>query len=330
MDRETETILIVDDNPQNIVILEMHISNLGYNVVKAQSGKKALNYIYSEPIDLVLLDVMMPELDGYEVCKRIKNKDETRFIPVIMVSALKDVEDRIKGIEAGADDFLSKPYNKIELQTRIKSLLKVKRLNEELEQTRNVIYSLATALEANDPYTHGHSNRVSNLSVEIAKLIGLSKKEQKTIKEASILHDIGKIGINVSIIHKPGPLTQEEYSVIKEHPVIGEKICSHLKFAQPMIPVIRHHHERIDGKGYPDGLKGEEIPLHAKIVAVADAYDAFTSKRPYRKELSSEETFSIIREEAIKGRWDRDIVESLYSIVTKGFGEFESAGITIK
>ncbi len=312
-----ERILIVDDIPQNLILLETHLSNQGYEVIKARSGKEALEKIKEDSIDLVLLDVMMPGMDGYEVCRKIKEDEDTRIIPVVMVTALKDVEDKIKGIEAGADDFISKPYNKLELLTRVRSLLRVKKLNEELEKAQNVLYSLATALEVNDPYTHGHSERVSRLALKIAKLMKLPPKEQELIKRASLLHDIGKIGVNITVIHKPGPLTEEEFEIVKAHPVIGEKICSPLKFAQPMIPIIKYHHERLDGRGYPEGLKGEEIPLGARIVAVADAYDAFTSRRPYRAAVSRKDAISILRTESKEGRWDREVVEVLCRILAE-------------
>ncbi len=312
-----ERILIVDDIPQNLILLETHLSNQGYEVIKARSGKEALEKVKEDSIDLVLLDVMMPGMDGYEVCRKIKEDEDTRIIPVVMVTALKDVEDKIKGIEAGADDFISKPYNKLELLTRVRSLLRVKKLNEELEKAQNVLYSLATALEVNDPYTHGHSERVSRLALKIAKLMKLPPKEQELIKRASLLHDIGKIGVNITVIHKPGPLTEEEFEIVKAHPVIGEKICSPLKFAQPMIPIIKYHHERLDGRGYPEGLKGEEIPLGARIVAVADAYDAFTSRRPYRAAVSRKDAISILRTESKEGRWDREVVEVLCRILAE-------------
>lgn len=310
-----DRVLIVDDNIQNLALLEAHLSSQGYKVIKARNGVEALEKVRSESIDLVILDIMMPGMDGYEVCRKIKEDEETRIIPVVMVTALQEVKDRIEGIEAGADDFISKPYNKLELFTRVKSLLKVKRLNEELERAQNVLYSLATALEVNDPYTYGHSERVSELSAKVARKIGLPLKEQELIKRASLLHDIGKIGINISVIHKPGPLTEEEFAIVKAHPVIGEKICSPLKFTQPMIPIIKYHHERLDGRGYPEGLKGDEIPLGARIVAVVDAYDAFTSRRPYRSAIPSEGAISILRAESKEGRWDKEVVEILSEVI---------------
>ncbi len=313
-----ERVLIVDDNVQNLILLETHLSNQGYEVVTARNGMEALEKIRKDSIDLVLLDVMMPGMDGYEVCRRIKENEETRIIPVVMVTALKEMEDKIRGIEAGADDFLSKPYNKLELLTRVKSLLRVKKLNEELERAQNVLYSLATAIEVNDPYTHGHSERVSELSGKVAERMGLPPKEQELIRRASLLHDIGKIGINVSVIHKPGPLTEDEFAIVKTHPIIGEKICSPLRFARPMIPIIKYHHERLDGKGYPEGLKGDKIPIGARIVAVVDAYDAFTSRRPYRSAISSEDALAILRAESREGRWDRDVVDVLCEIVEEG------------
>src|SRR3989338_780365 len=242
-------ILVVDDNRGNVELLEALLSSMGYNIFKAYNGEDALKMTEEVFPHVILLDIRMPGMDGYEVCKRLKEKDTTRFIPVIMVTALSGIDDKIKGIEAGADDFISKPIQKIELLARVKSLVRVKNLFGELEDARDVIFSLAIALEFNDPYTHGHSHRVSEKAVRLAGFLCLSQQEQNNIRDAGLLHDIGKIAVDKDVLNKPGVLNGKEYEHVKQHPAAGEKICSPLKFAKPSLPIIRSHHERFNGTG---------------------------------------------------------------------------------
>lgn len=308
-------ILVVDDNHSNVELLEALLSSRGYNILKAYNGEDALTLVETVRPHIVLLDVMMPHMDGYEVCRRLKGKDTTRFIPVIMLTALSDIDDKIKGIEAGADDFISKPFQRPELLARVKSLVRVKNLLEELEDARNVIFSLATVLDVNDPYTHGHSRRVSDIAVKLSGFLGLSPQEQNNIRDAGFLHDIGKIATDKDVLHKPGALNGKEYEHVKQHPVVGEKICSPLKFAKPLLPMIRSHHERFNGTGYPDGLAGADIPLGARIIGIVDLYDALTSARPYRRGMPQEVALEVMKLEAGKGYWDREILMPFVDIV---------------
>src|SRR3989338_205942 len=303
-------IMVVDDNYSNVELLDALLSSRGYNVLKAYNVEDALKLAEDVRPHLILLDVMMPKMDGYEVCKRVKTSDVTKFIPVIMLTALSSVEDKVKGIEAGADDFISKPFQKPELLARVRSLVRVKNLLGELEDARNVIFSLAIALEFNDPYTHGHSHRVSAMAVKLAGFLGLSQQEQDNIRDAGFLHDIGKIATDKDVLHKPGALNGKEYEHVKQHPVVGEKICSPLKFAKPLLPIIRNHHERFNGTGYPDGLTRDNIPLGARIIGIADIYDALTSVRPYRRGMPREVTLEVMKLEAGKGCWDREIFKA--------------------
>src|SRR3990167_6946655 len=210
-------IMVVDDNHGNVELLEALLSSRGYNVFKAYNGEDALKMVEEVSPYVILLDVMMPKMDGYEVCRRLKEKDSTRFIPVIMLTALSGIDDKVKGIEMGADDFISKPFQKPELIARVKSLVRVKSLLEELEDARNVIFSLAITLDFNDPYTHGHSRRVSNLAARLAGFLGLSHQEVNSIKDAGLLHDIGKIATDKGILHKAGTLNTMEYEHVKQH-----------------------------------------------------------------------------------------------------------------
>ena len=307
-------ILVVDDNQANVDLLDALLSSRGYNLFKAYSGEDALKMVEDVLPHVILLDVMMPKMDGYEVCRRLKAKDTTRFIPVIMLTALSDIDDKIKGIEAGADDFISKPFQRPELLARVKSLVRVKNLLEELEDARNVIFSLALTLDFNDPYTHGHSRRVSCLAVKLAGLMGLSYQEVNNVRDGGLLHDIGKIATDKGILHKAGVLNAMEYEHVKQHPVVGEKICSPLKFARPLLPIIRSHHERFNGTGYPDGLAGDNIPLGARIIGISDLYDALTSVRPYRRGMPREVALEVMKLEAGKEYWDREVLKAFIEV----------------
>jgi putative two-component system response regulator len=257
----------------------------------------------------------MPKLDGYEVCRRLKADPKTILIPVVMITSLSQTQQRIAGIEAGADEFLSKPVNRQELLTRVRSLLKLKRHTDELENAETVLFSLAISVEAKDPYTNGHCDRLARYSVALGKKLGLAPEQLRALHRGGVLHDVGKIGIPDSILLKPGPLTREEREVIKAHPVIGERICAPLKSLRHVLPIIRHHHERYDGSGYPDGLAGDTIPLTARILQVVDLYDAFTTQRPYKPAYDTERTFAIMREETARGWWDPRLIETFLQMV---------------
>jgi putative two-component system response regulator len=316
LNEQAPTILIVDDEPKNIKLLEAFLLPFKYKILKAENGEDALAIIERTDVDMVLLDVMMPQMDGFEVCRRIKSNENTRMIPVIMVTALDDTEAKVKAIDLGADDFLTKPPNRIELQARVKSLIKVKILNNTLTSLESVLFSLANTVEAKDEYTGGHTLRVSELSVALAKKMELPINDVNALKIGGIIHDVGKIGVPRDIINKPGRLNPEEFEIMKTHPYIGYKICMPLKKSLGMVlDIIHYHHEKLDGSGYPVGLKADEIPLGAKILAIADIYDALTSDRPYRKALSKEKAIDIIMQEAGEGKLDIVIANYLMQIV---------------
>lgn len=309
-------ILIVDDEPLNLKLLEALLIGASYSVVKAASGQEALKAVSGSQFDLIILDIMMPKMDGYAVCRRLKSAENTRMIPVILLTALSDSESRVKGIEAGADDFVSKPPNKMELLARVKSLLKIRKLNKNLTSIESVLFSLANTIEAKDPYTQGHISRVSNIAVSIGRSMGLSSKDIVALRYGGVLHDIGKIGVSREILNKPGPLTEKEWEIMKEHPTIGFNICKPLKNCLgPALEVIRFHHEKLDGSGYPDGRKGNGIPMVARIMAVADIYDALTSDRPYRNGMPKEKALDILNKETKEGKLDATVVSHLVNLV---------------
>lgn len=309
------TILIADDNWANLELLSGLLEDEGHRVLCATDGGQALAAFRSEQIDLALLDVVMPERDGFEVCRELKAASHTRLIPVVLVTALTDSVDRIKGIECGADDFLNKPINREELLARVRSLLRLKHFTDELESAETVLFSLALSIEAKDPYTEGHCDRLSKYSVALAARLNLPEELRVALRRAGIVHDVGKVAVPEHILLKPGPLTPDEWKVMRQHPIVGERICAPLKSFRHVLPIIRHHHEKLDGSGYPDGLKGEEIPLTARVLQTADIYDALTTTRPYRKALLPEEAFRVIREEVKRGWWDGSLVDELEALV---------------
>ncbi len=314
---EQARILIVDDNKVNIELLRAQLKPFNYKIETALDGEEALANVGKNPPDLVLLDLMMPKISGYEVCRAIKQNKLTQFIPVIVITALQELDDKLKAIELGADDFLVKPFNKLELITRIKSLLRMKALHDDLDTSESILFSLAEALEAKDIYTRGHSDRVAKLSVAIAREMDFSQEDIDIIYKGGLLHDIGKIGVREDILLKPGRLTDEEMAHVKSHAIRGYDICKPLKSIADALPCIRCHHERYDGAGYPDGLKGEKIPLNGQILAIADTFDAMTTDRPYRKALANETAIKIFEDEINSGQWNPNIVKVFLKIVKK-------------
>jgi putative two-component system response regulator len=314
-------ILVVDDMPDNVALIRAHLTMNGYHVIEAHDGEAALRQVADHRPDLILLDVMMPILDGYEVCRRLKGDAATILTPVVIVSALSDQEDRIRGIDAGADDFLTKPFDRTELLARVRSLLRVKRYTDELDHAETVIGSLALGVEAKDPYTEGHCARLSRFSVRVGETLHLNDAQLRSLRQGGVLHDVGKVGIPDAILNKPGRLTDEEMRVVRDHPLIGERICSPLRSLKGVLPIIRHHHERFDGSGYPDGLEGEQIPLVARVMSVVDVYDALRTQRPYKPAMPAAQALEILRGETKKGWWDGQVVEILTHIVsTNGDG----------
>jgi cyclic di-GMP phosphodiesterase len=309
------TILIADDIEANRELLTEILSAERYRIVHAQDGEDAMQLLEEGEVDLALLDVMMPGRSGFAVCRALKSNPDTRLIPVVMVTSLSASEDRMQGIESGADDFINKPVNKEELLARVRSLLKLKQFTDELEHAENVLFALALSIEAKDPYTEGHCDRLAESSEALAKRLSLSEEELIALRRGGIIHDIGKVAVPDQILLKPGPLTPEERKVMQRHTIVGAGICSPLKSFRSVVPIIRHHHEKIDGSGYPDGLKGDAVPLTARILQTVDIYDALTTDRPYRKAMTPDRAFALMREEVKKGWWDGALVDELEAMV---------------
>jgi putative two-component system response regulator len=284
----------------------------------AFSGADALLVVQRERPDLVLMDIRMPGRDGIEVCRQLKHDPATRLMPIVLMTGFSSAEDRIGAIEAGADDFLAKPVDVAELRARVKSLVRLKRYTDDLDSAESVIMSLARTIEARDPNTEGHCERLARFAVTLGARLGLSEDDLAALHRGGHLHDIGKVAVPDAVLRKPGPLTDEEYDVIKRHTVVGDELLGSLRSMRRVRSVVRHHHERLDGTGYPDGLKGEDVPLLAQIVGVVDVYDALTSIRPYKPAWSPLRAYEALREEVAKGWRRADLVELLISLGESG------------
>ena len=307
-------ILVVDDLAVNREHLTTLLTGEGHIVYTAKNGKEALELVAREPLDLVLLDVMMPLVNGFEVCRELKRQPATRFIPIVLVTALNDAGDKIEGLEAGADDCLSKPVNPAELQARVRSLVRLKRYTDDLDSAESVIVSLALTIEARDAYTNGHCQRLAGYAAALGHSIGLGEDDIASLERGGFLHDIGKVGIPDAVLLKQGGLTDAEYELIKQHTVIGDHLCDGLRSLKGVRPIVRHHHERLDGSGYPDGLGGDDIPLLAQIMGIVDLFDAATTTRPYKPAAGSDyASTELVRE--VKRGWRRpDLVDAFIAL----------------
>ncbi len=306
-------ILAIDDNENNLKILKMILEKEGYIVDTLEDGTQAMSIIIEKRPDLILLDVLMPAIDGFEICKLIKENESTRRTPVIIISALNQLDDKLKGIELGADEFLTKPINKRELLTRVKTLLKFKHLDNQLESSRNVIMSFAFATDLKDNFRKGHSKRVGMFSTECARMFNLTREEITEIEFGAYLHDIGKIGIPTEILQKTEALSENEYEIYKKHPLLGYEICSPLEAMTRSLSIILHHHENFNGTGFPDGLSGDKIPFGAQIVAVADNYDIMTHVLINRPAISAAEAIDILKNEA-GARFNPEIIDKFINL----------------
>jgi len=338
---EKAKILIVDDENGNLRLMEASLRLLGYQVILARDGEEALAKVKETPPNVILLDTLMPKMDGFEVAKQLKGDEATKTIPVIMMTALSEVEDRLKALEAGVDDFLSTPVDETELQTRVNSLLKVKAYNDHLSNypkemeaevakrtqdltkalekiktaSLDTVYRLARAAEYKDEDTGAHVERMSHYSSAIARGMSLDDEFVEQILWAAPMHDIGKIGIPDRVLQKPGKLDADEWVIMRQHTTIGAEILKDASadFIRLAEAIAISHHEKWDGSGYPQGLKGSDIPLAGRIVALADVFDALTSERPYKDPFPLEKSFAIIKE-GQGSHFDTEVVNAFFAI----------------
>ena len=339
--KDSPLILVVDDNLQNIELMQAYLEPKGYKTVTATGGQQALDLLAEQPIDIILLDIMMPGMNGFEVTRRVRENAVLKLLPIILITALRETKERVEGIDAGCDDFITKPVDKNELLSRVKSLLKIKDYNdlrtnyqkqleaEVAQRTESLkhamqaikdasletINRLTKAAEYKDEETGAHIQRMSLYSEAVARSFGLDETTVKNILFSASMHDLGKISTPDHILLKPGQLDAAEWEIMKQHTVVGASILSGsdsevIKLGEV---IARSHHEKWDGSGYPDGLKGNEIPIAARVVAIADVFDALSSKRPYKKSFSQEKTFAIIREGS-GNHFDPAVVDAFFAV----------------
>lgn len=311
-------ILVVDDSSANRDVLRRRLEQEGYLVETAASGDEALERLPGSPPDLILLDVVMPGASGLDVCAQLKSDPATRLLPVVLMTTLDSPEVRLDGIGVGADDFLLKPVNFAELVARCRSLIRLKRYTDDLESAEALLFSLAAIVEARDRYTGGHCQRLARNATALGRRLGLERPDLKALEHGGLLHDLGKIAVPDAVLNKPGRLSPEEFLLMKAHPVVGDELCSRLRSLAAVRPIVRHHHEMLDGSGYPDALGGDEVPLLAQVMSIADTFDAITSDRPYQRARPAEVACGELRADAARGRRSGELVEAFIACLEEG------------
>jgi cyclic di-GMP phosphodiesterase len=313
--RRVPRIVVVDDHPSLAGLMSQLLSARGYEVVTAANAEEAEAEVRKQLPDLILSDVKMPGKSGYEFCRDLKADPATRLIPFVLITGLSDSADKVRGIEAGADDFLNKPVLAEELVARVHSLLRLKEFTDELETVDSVLCTLGLIVEGRDPYTEGHCERLALGAADLGRHLGLDKDSIRALRRGGYLHDLGKIAVPDEILKKGSDLSPQEWLIMKRHPVTGENICKPLKSLRLVLPIIRHHHEHSNGSGYPDRLTAKEIPLLPRILQVVDVYDALRTARPYKPVRSHEQAAQTMREEARHGLWDENLVAEYFSML---------------
>jgi cyclic di-GMP phosphodiesterase len=320
-------VLVVDDYAPNLRGLGQLLERSDYTVLTATNGRDALEIVRSQRPDLVLLDVLMPGISGLDVCIEIKRNAATCLTPVVLISGAQERETRLAGLDAGADDFLNKPVDPEELQTRVRSLMRLKRLTDDLESAESLFLTLGRIIEARDPCTEGHCDRLTDYATMLGRHLQLDQDDLDALHRGAFLHDVGKIAIPDRVLLKKGKLTRKEYELMKRHAAIGDDLCGTVRSFEAVRPIVRHHHERIDGRGYPDGLAGDRVPLLAQIVSIADVFDALTTDRPYRKALPTATAYQMMRDEA-RGGWCREELLAAFLDLHRA-REIERVGIAV-
>lgn len=318
-------ILAIDDDSRVLELMATALGRLGYEVWQSLDGNAGYLLAVEHIPDVILLDLKMPGADGIEVCRKLKENSKTSLIPVVILTGHGSRQTRIEALDVGASDFLSKPTDLMELEARVRNLVAFHRMALELDSAEQVIFTFAKALEARDRETGDHCARLASLGARLGERLGLNEGQVTALRRGGYLHDVGKIGISDAVLLKPGKLDRDEWELIKQHSMIGWEICKPLHSLSPVLPLIRHHHERYDGSGYPDGLAAEEIPLLARVFQVVDIFDALTNDRAYRTGDTVEEALEIILDETKLGYWDRAIVDEFVAMIREeGLGNTKS------
>lgn len=303
-----QTILLLDSLEINRRVLRGMLRVDRYNLIEARNPLEALVILSRENVDLIVADLMLPEIGGLEFCRRVKGSAQTRLIPIVLLTSVQGLENEVASLESGADEFLLKPVQPAVLRSRVKTMLRAKRTTDSLEEAGTILFALAKAVESKDKVTGDHCQRLASLSVALGSTLGLAPPQLQALHQGGYLHDIGKIAVPDAVLFKNGPLTEDEWKVMRAHTIAGEQICRPMRSLAPVIPIIRSHHERWDGSGYPDGLMGDSIPLLARILQLADIYDALTSVRPYKRALTQEEAVEVLQQEVARGWRDPELV----------------------
>ena len=309
------SILVADDDEISARFLKRLLTREGHHVSVVHSADEVLAACAAHAPDLVLLDLVAPRGHGFDICRRLKEQPSTRLVPVVIVTAQSERHDRLKGIQAGADDFLGKPFDPLELHARIHSLVRLKRYTDDLESAESIILGMGATIEARDPSTQGHCQRLAAYATRMGRTLGLDDTDLAALERGGFLHDIGKIVVPDHVLLKGGKLDPQESRVMREHPVVGDAICTGLRSLQKVRPIIRHHHEHLDGSGYPDGLKHAQVPLLAQIIGIVDVFDALTTDRPYHTAVSPDVALDVVADEASKGWRDRSLVDAFSDVV---------------
>ena len=317
-DRSSGRILILDDLPSNLRLISRWLRADGFEVRTSDQPQHAVPTVLKQQPDAILMDVRMPPHDGFSICRELKRDPVTRLIPVVLMTSATDPADRLEAIEAGADDFVTKPLNREEICARLRSLVRVKRFTDELDRAEDVIVSLALTIEARDAYTVGHCQRLAAAAVTLGQALGLANDDLSALRRGGFMHDLGKIAVPDSILLKPGALTELEYEAMKQHPVVGDRLCGELRSLHRVRGIVRYHHERLDGSGYPDGLSGNQIPVLAQIIGLVDVFDALTTERPYRGALTAAAACEQLQSEVALGWRRRDFVATFVTLVESG------------
>jgi len=313
-DATTATVLVAQDDAESEHDLRINLEAAGHRVISAKDGAAALRLLSAQHVDLVLCEAMLPDMDGIEVCRAIKQAPATRDIPVVLLVAAADELLRQRAVDAGADDVALTPLEPATLQTLVRGQLRITQLKGQINELEGIVVTLARAVEDRDHSSAGLAEKVAHWAMQLGTAIGLPDEQLTFLYKAALLHDVGTLSVPVGVLAKEGRLDPGEFSQVKLHPVVGEEILAPLPRADQLLPAVRHHHERIDGAGYPDGLGGDQIPLFARIIAIADAFVAMTNDRPYRHRRTREEAIRTLAQGAGK-QWDAELVDRFLRLV---------------
>jgi putative two-component system response regulator len=308
-------VLVADRDETEGALLAELLINAGFAVDLTRDASSVLAALSSRAPDVLLVDVDLPGQSGFEVCRRVRQNAATRLLPIILMAAPEKFDHRVEGLEAGADDVLSKPVDTRELLARARSLLRMKQYTDDLDSASAILTTLASMIEGRDGNTAGHCSRMAHYATALGRALGISDSEQQILYRGAFLHDVGMLAISDFVLRKPGALDEHEFQLVKAHTILGDELCANLRSLQAVRPIVRWHHERLDGSGYPDGLLGDQIPLSAQIVGVVDVYEAITNERPYQRKRTSEEAIDTLREEVTRGWRRADLVDAFASVM---------------